>query len=109
MTTTHVPPVLTLPLDSWDRCESNPCPHCAAGHPEPPEGTTLDSIFELDEADRLALPPAFHQPHFSALGRPATWICTACWGDGWTSGFPCAVAQAHGVQVAQATGLGYSR
>lgn len=44
-------------LESWDRCESNHCPHCVAGHPEPDGGLTLDGIFELDEPGRRALPP----------------------------------------------------
>lgn len=108
MTTTHVPPVPTTPLPSWERCEFNPCPHCAAGHPAP-DGLTLDGVFELDEPDRRALPPGFHQPYFEALGKPAAWICTACWGDGTVTRWPCEVAAAHGVQVAQATQLGWSR
>lgn len=108
MTTTTV---LTR-LGTHERCRTDACPHCAAGCPDIPDGWSLDmlsGIWELDDDVRIALPPQFHQPTFDSLGRPTAWLCTACWGDGWVTSWPCAVASAHGKQVAKALGVEYSR
>ncbi len=102
---------LTITLPTHERCTSDPCGHCAAGLPDPPPDLAdgaVTGLWELDEDVRLALPPHFHQPYFAGLGKPAMWVCTACWGDGWQSGWPCKVAAAHGVAVAHAIGAGWS-
>ena len=90
----------------------DPCPHCAAGCPPVPDtvagGGSAGSLWELDEEVRRTLPPRFHRPEFDGLGRPSLWLCTACWGDGTTTQWPCHVASAHGVQVAKAIGVEWS-
>ncbi len=103
---------MTTALEAYTRCTAEKCPHCAAGHPAVPDGWTLDmlsGIWELDDDVRQALPPQFHQPHFEGLGTPTSWICTACWGDGFVTGWPCEVANAHGPDVAKVLGVGWSR
>lgn len=103
---------MTTALDLHARCTASKCPHCAAGCPPLPDGWTLDmlpGIWELDEDVRRALPPQFHQPYFEGLATPTSWVCTACWGDGTVTAWPCEVASAHGSDVAKAIGVGWSR
>lgn len=68
----------------------------------------INFAWELDEADRLALSPEHHQPHWDGMGTPHSWICTVCWGDGWQTSWPCEVAQKHGKEVAEAGGLRFT-
>lgn len=68
----------------------------------------IDTSWELSEAERAALSPEHHQPHWDGLGKPHSWICVVCWGDGWQTSWPCAVAQQHGKAVAEAGGLRFS-
>jgi hypothetical protein len=65
-------------------------------------------LLELTEAQRRELPPIYHRPYFNGLGKPHTWICEVCWGDGVTQMWPCSVALENGVEVARSLGLGYS-
>jgi len=67
------------------------------------------ALFEMGEADRIALPAIYHRPVFDGLGMPHSWICAACWGDGWTTRWPCPTATAGGVELAQALGLEAAR
>lgn len=65
-------------------------------------------VSELTAAERVALPARYHQPHWDGLGTPHSWICQACWGDGWQTPWPCDVATRGGREVAEAAGLSYS-
>lgn len=56
-------------------------------------------INELSVPQRLALPAAFHRPVWDDLGRPHLWHCAVCWGDGWTTQWPCEVARRDGGPV----------
>lgn len=62
----------------------------------------------LDDADRFNVAPELHQPHWDGLGQPHSWICSICWGDGWTTAWPCEIATKHGKAVAEAGGMGLS-
>jgi len=64
---------------------------------------------ELSEGEREALPGVYHRPFFDALGRPHSWVCEVCWGDGWSTGWPCPAALSEGVELAESLGLGVSR
>ena len=70
--------------------------------------TRIARISEMPEEDRVNAPAELHQPHWDGLGAPHSWICTACWGDGWQTPWPCEIATKHGKAVAQAGGLDYS-
>jgi hypothetical protein len=63
------------------------------------------AYFEMEEAERIALPAIHHRPVFDGLASPHSWICAVCWGDGWTSGWPCAPATAGGRELGKALGL----
>lgn len=63
---------------------------------------------ELTEEQRMAAPAALHQPHWDGLGKPHSWICTMCWGDGWQTQWPCPIATQHGRDVAEAGGMSYA-
>lgn len=56
-------------------------------------------ISELSVPQRLALPAAFHRPVWDDLGRPSLFHCAVCWGDGWTTQWPCAAAAKEGGSV----------
>lgn len=73
-----------------------------------PELTDEAVVAELTDAERVALPPADHQPVWMGLTRPSAWICRVCWSeDGSMRAWPCEVARAHGAEVARAGGLDY--
>lgn len=77
--------------------------------PGPGSDTPYDEglIAELSEEDRQKLPPEWHRPHWHGVLSPPSWICTVCWGEGWLSSWPCAVAAKDGRKVAEAAGLGW--
>jgi hypothetical protein len=56
-------------------------------------------ITTMTEAEVAALPPRFHIPAFIESSTPKAWVCAVCWGDGWSSLWPCATATEHGLQV----------
>lgn len=66
---------------------------------------TPGSYIEMSEAERQALPAIHHRPVFDGLGYPHTWICAVCWGDGWTTRWPCDPATAGGRELGAALGL----
>lgn len=61
--------------------------------------------WEMDEADRVALPAIHHRPVFDGLGEPHGWICAACWGEGWTTRWPCRTATDGGAELGRSLGL----
>jgi hypothetical protein len=63
---------------------------------------------DLTDDEREALPAAYHRPVFDGMARPHSWICAACWGDGWTTQWPCEPATAGGLELAKAIGLEYN-
>ena len=66
-------------------------------------------IEELTYADRQALPAVYHQPVWCDLATPATWICSVCWDDGVTHGWPCGPAARDGRPIADYAGLEATR
>lgn len=60
----------------------------------------------LTDEERVALPAVHHAPVFDALRLPPyAWICAVCWGEGWTTGWPCDPAVAGGRELGHALGL----
>jgi hypothetical protein len=95
------------PVESSDQCpEGNQCQHCAAGRPAAPDDLAprrlYESVWELDDDVRQALPPAFHRPEFVDTCTPKSWFCNCCWTGGHVTSWPCQVAQAHGTYVHRA-------
>jgi hypothetical protein len=64
-----------------------------------------EATFELTYAERVALPPAYHQPFFDGLGVPHSWLCAVCWDDDLVTSWPCEPATAGGVELAAHLGL----
>jgi hypothetical protein len=62
-------------------------------------------VMELTETERVALPAIHHRPVFLGTCTPATWICAVCWGEGWSTGWPCTPATAGGVELGRHLGL----
>lgn len=56
-------------------------------------------LSELSAPQRLALPAAFHRPYWMGSSSPPLWICAACWGDGWSTAWPCEPARLDGGTV----------
>lgn len=63
--------------------------HKAEQLPNPADGS--EWMIDLTEEERLALPAVYHRPYFNDLGQPGIWVCEACWGDGWSTAWPCPV------------------
>lgn len=77
-----------------EACPPGGCSHCRAGRPATPveAGDPRDlsmALTDVDEALRVAAPPAFHRPEWMA--EHGQWRCAACWTVAW----PCPVADAH--------------
>lgn len=66
---------------------------------------------ELAEDERVDLPAVYHRPYFDSLSDPPTWVCEACYGDGWATAWPCPAADTRsgGVELADSLGLRCSR
>lgn len=62
-------------------------------------------VMELTEDERVALPAVHHRPVFDGMGKPHTWICAVCWGDGWMTKWPCKPATRGGKELGEALGL----
>lgn len=71
---------------------------------------TEPDLMSLTYAQRKALPPRYHQPHWDGLSYPHSWICEVCWDDGVCHPWPCDVANAwnNGREIAEAGGMGFS-
>lgn len=101
-------------VQSYDRCPTaDECPHCAAGRPSAPveAGDPRDlsmAVADVDDAMRAAMPPAYHRPEFSDLGKPAGWFCACCWDDGSVMEWPCTVALRHGTYLRRSMMLEYA-
>jgi hypothetical protein len=64
-----------------------------------PDAPDYEDLVDLTDEQRTALPPRFHIPVFDGLGVPNGWHCAVCWGDGWTTRWPCETAVKHGGDV----------
>lgn len=56
-------------------------------------------ILHLTDRDRVALPAERHLPMFHDLATPKSWNCAVCWGEGWTTAWPCESAIAGGREI----------
>lgn len=76
-------------------------PECAARAQllPAPDMPDFEDLADLTDEEKAALPARFHIPVWSGDASPHAWICQVCWGDGWTSGWPCATAHKHGGEV----------
>jgi hypothetical protein len=61
------------------------------------------TVLNLDElppeAERPRLPAEFHRPVWDSSSSHPAWVCAVCWGDGWTSMWPCRSATVANVTV----------
>lgn len=64
-----------------------------------PDAPGYELITGMSEAEVRALPARFHTPVFSELSTPQAWVCAVCWGDGWSTAWPCPTAVKHGGAV----------
>lgn len=72
-----------------------------------PEPAAMRLYQELTPEERQALPAECHRPVWDGMGTPHLWQCAVCWGDGWTTSWPCEPARAGGLVLARALGLDY--
>ncbi|MFE9127049.1 hypothetical protein ACFYOF_16790 [Streptomyces sp. NPDC007148] len=64
-----------------------------------PDAPDYELILEMTEEQRAALPPRFHTPVFMDSSTPTMWVCAVCWGESWTTQWPCAAACQNGTRV----------
>lgn len=64
-----------------------------------PDAPGYELITGMTEDDVRALPARFHTPVFSELSTPNAWVCAVCWGDGWSTAWPCPTAVKNGTAV----------
>jgi hypothetical protein len=64
-----------------------------------PDMPDFEDLADLTDDEKAELPARFHIPVWIEDVTPQAWVCQVCWGDGWTSGWPCATATKHGGKV----------
>lgn len=62
----------------------------------PPDQPSDDALADLTDEQKAALPARFHTPVWEGLAVPHSWVCAVCYGDGWTTAWPCKTALQHG-------------
>lgn len=62
-----------------------------------PDAPAWELITGLSEEELAELPPRFHIPAFVEPTR--SWVCAVCWGDGWSTQWPCKPATEQGLRV----------
>jgi len=62
-----------------------------------PDAPGYELILGLSEEEVHALPARFHIPAFVEPTR--SWVCAVCWGDGWSTQWPCKTATEQGLRV----------
>lgn len=85
-------------VEHLERVEHEGCAQRAVllGAPDHP-GYELTAGMSVEEL--TALPARFHVPVFMDTCTPKAWVCAVCWGEGWTSSWPCKTAHEHGNDV----------
>lgn len=79
--------------------------------PVPQPGSVYANMWiaeELSAEQRESLPVAYHRPFFDGLGTPQSWSCEVCWGEGYSTAWPCPTALSDGVELARLLGLGFT-
>ena len=64
-----------------------------------PDAPAWELITGLSEEELAALPARFHVPAFVESSTPKAWVCAVCWGDGWSTQWPCKTALEQGLRV----------
>lgn len=64
-----------------------------------PDAPGWELITGMSEEELRALPPRFHIPVFMDSCTPTMWVCAVCWGDGWSTQWPCPTAYEQGTKV----------
>ncbi|MGW1998427.1 hypothetical protein [Embleya sp. NPDC001921] len=64
-----------------------------------PDAPAYEDLADLSAAARAALPARFHIPVFVDAVTPKGWVCAVCWGESWSTSWPCATASEHGALV----------
>ena len=78
--------------------EHQQCNHRATLIPAP-DAPGYEELGDVPEDQRAGLPARFHTPVYNDLSTPKVWTCAVCWGDCWTTAWPCATALANGRDV----------
>lgn len=65
----------------------------------PPDAPSDEDLADLTDDEKAALPARFHTPVWEGLAVPHSWVCAVCYGDGWTTAWPCKTALRHGESV----------
>ncbi|MGW4043002.1 hypothetical protein [Streptomyces sp. NPDC004721] len=64
-----------------------------------PDAPGYELITGMTEEEVWALPARFHHPVFMESSTPKAWVCAVCWGDGWSTLWPCKTAVDQGLRV----------
>jgi hypothetical protein len=64
-----------------------------------PDHPSWELITGMTEEEVWALPARFHVPVFMESSTPKAWVCAVCWGDGWSTVWPCKTATDQGLRV----------
>ncbi|MFE9448340.1 hypothetical protein [Streptomyces sp. NPDC006739] len=72
-----------------------------------PDAPGYELITGMTEEEVRALPARFHIPVFVEPVR--AWVCAVCWGDGWSTRWPCKTATEQGLNVFTAEDYAESR
>jgi hypothetical protein len=72
-----------------------------------PDAPGYELITGMSEEEVQTLPARFHIPAFVEPVR--AWVCAVCWGDGWSTQWPCKTATEQGLGVFTAEDYAESR
>ncbi|MEU1506467.1 hypothetical protein [Kitasatospora sp. NPDC005748] len=64
-----------------------------------PDAPDYEDLADLTNEQKAALPARFHIPAWEGNAVPHSWVCAVCWGDGWTTRWPCKSAIENGDEV----------
>ncbi|WP_157815646.1 hypothetical protein [Kitasatospora sp. CB02891] len=64
-----------------------------------PDAPDPEELADMTDEEKANLPARFHIPAWEGLAVPHSWVCAVCWGDGWTTAWPCKAALEHGESV----------
>lgn len=57
-----------------------------------PDAPHYETLVDLTDEQRQALPAHFHIPVWEGNATPKSWLCAVCWGDCWVTRWPCKAA-----------------
>ncbi|MFI1165600.1 hypothetical protein ACH4UM_18790 [Streptomyces sp. NPDC020801] len=85
-------------VEAGGQVEHDECAQRATLLPAP-DAPSWELITGMSEEEVWALPARFHVPVFMESSTPKAWVCAVCWGDGWSTIWPCKTALDQGLRV----------